>query len=48
MFLCVKSRVSILETPKMKIVECANSLGPDEAAHNEPPHLDLNCLSSSL
>ena len=32
----------------MKKIEFANSLGPDEVAHNEPPHLDLHCLPSSL
>ena len=30
------------------MVEFANSAGPDEAAHNKPPHLDLQCLPSSL
>ena len=30
----------------MKIVEFANSVDPDEVAHNEPPHLDLHCLPS--
>ena len=28
--------------------EFANSLDLDEVAHNEPPHLDLHCLPSSL
>ena len=32
----------------MKIVEFANRVIPDEVAHNEPPHLDLHCLSYSL
>ena len=32
----------------MKIVEFANSIAPDEVAHNEPPHQDLHCLPSSL
>ena len=32
----------------MKIANFANSIDPDEAAHNEPPHLDLHCLSSNL
>ena len=32
----------------MKIDEFANSVDPDEVAHNEPPHLDLHCLPSSL
>ena len=32
----------------MKIVEFANNVDPDEVAHHEPPHLDLQCLPSSL
>ena len=28
----------------MKIDEFANSVDPDEAAHNELPHLDLKCF----
>ena len=32
----------------MKIVELANSVDPDEAAHNEPSHQDLQCLPSSF
>ena len=31
-----------------KIAEFANSLDLDEVAYNEPPHLDLHCLLSSL
>ena len=31
-----------------KTIEFANSVDLDEVAHNEPPHLDLHCLSSSL
>ena len=31
-----------------KVSEFANSVDLDEAAHNEPPHLDLHCLSSGL
>ena len=27
--------------------ELANTVDPDETAHNEPSHLDLQCLSSS-
>ena len=30
------------------IAESANTIGPDEMAHNEPSHLDLQCLPSSL
>ena len=29
---------------KMRTVEFANSIDPDEVAHYEPPHLDLHCL----
>ena len=29
-------------------VEFANSIFPDEVAHNEPPHVDLHCLPSGL
>ena len=29
---------------KTKTVEIANSIEPDEAAHNKPPHLDLHYL----
>ena len=28
------------------IVEFPNSIDPDEAAHDEPPHQDLQCLPS--
>ena len=31
-----------------KIAEFANSVDLNEVAHNEPPHLDLHCLPSSL
>ena len=39
-------RELILSAPKMKIVEFANSVDPDEVAHNEPPDLGLHCLPS--
>ena len=32
----------------MQIAEFAISVDLDEVAHNEPPHLDLHCLPSSL
>ena len=35
-------------TTRDKIAEFANSLDLDEVAQNEPPHLDLHCLPSSL
>ena len=31
-----------------EIAEFANSVDLDEVAHNEPPHLNLHCLPSSL
>ena len=37
-----------VSNPEMKIVEFANSVDPDEVAHNEPPHLDLYCFPSIL
>ena len=37
-----------LYLPVTKIAEFANSVDLDEVAHNEPPHLDLHCLPSSL
>ena len=37
------------KAPEMKIAEFAEkSVDPDEVAHNEPPHLDLHCLPTSL
>ena len=36
----------ILKAPVMKTAEFANSVGPNEAAHYEPSHHDLHCLSS--
>ena len=37
-----------LQVPDSKIAEIANSVDLDEAAHNEPPHLNLHFLPSSL
>ena len=37
-----------LIVPEMKFAEFAKSIDLDEVAHNEPPHLDLHCLPSSL
>ena len=36
------------ESAKNEIVEFANSIDPDEAAHYELPHLDLHYLPFSL
>ena len=38
----------LVEVPETKIAKFANSVDFDEVAHNEPPHLDLYCLPSSL
>ena len=32
-----------LQAPKLKIVDFANSVDLDDAARNEPPHLNLRC-----
>ena len=37
-----------LSVPETKIAEFANSVDLDEVAQNEPPHLDLYCLSFNL
>ena len=37
-----------VKAPKTKIVEFANSVYPDGATQQEPSHLGLYCLSSSL
>ena len=42
------SVVLTLSVPETKIAKFANSVHLDEVAHNEPPHLDLCCLPSSL
>ena len=33
--------------PNTRRAEFANTVDPDEMAHNEPSHLDLQCLPSS-
>ena len=38
----------ILQVAETKTAEFANSVDLDEVAHDEPPHLDLHCLPSSL
>ena len=37
-----------LKAPNTTIAEFANTVDPDETAHNEPSHLDLQCLPSSF
>ena len=43
----VSKRVNSLST-RDEIAEFANIVDLDEVAHNEPPHLHLHCLPSSL
>ena len=33
---------------ELKIDKFANKVTPEEVAHNEPSHIDLHCLPSSL
>ena len=37
-----------LKVPNTTIAEFANTVDPDETAHNERSHLDLQCLPYSL
>ena len=37
-----------LKAPNTTIAEFANTADPDETAHNEPSHLDLQCLLSKV
>ena len=37
-----------LKLTETQIAAFANSVALDEVAHDEPPHLDLHCLSSNL
>ena len=37
-----------VQVPETKIAEFANSVDLDEVAHNESPHLDLQCLPATL
>ena len=33
---------------RIHVINFANGVDSDEAAHNEPPHLDLHCLLSGF
>ena len=37
-----------LKAPNTTIAEFANTADPDETAHYEPSHLDLQCLPSKV
>ena len=37
-----------LKAPNTTIAEFVNTADPDETAHNEPSHRDLQCLPSSI
>ena len=45
---CICETILTLSVLETKISEFAISVDLNEVAHNEPPHLDLHCLSSSL
>ena len=40
--------MSTLKGSNTTIAEFANGVDPDKMAHNEPSHLDLQCLLPSL
>ena len=42
------NKLLLLKSAELKIVEFANSVDPDEVAHDEPPHLYLHCLPCGL
>ena len=44
----ILKHIRVINVPVTKIAEVANSIDPDEAAHYEPPHLDLHCCSLIL
>ena len=44
----LESLLLTIKVPETKIVELVNSVNLEEVAHDEPPHLDLHCLPSSL
>ena len=48
--IAVKMLATILthKAPNTTIGEYTNTFDPDEMAHNEPSHLDLQCLPCSL
>ena len=45
---CIREIVLTLQVLETKTAEFANSIDPDEVAHNEPLHQDLHCLPSSF
>ena len=44
----IASIMSTLYGPETKMADFANSVDLDEVAHNDPPHLYLHFLPSSL
>ena len=44
---CVPWQFLNFKAPYTTKAEFANTVDPDETAHHEPSHLDLQCLSSS-
>ena len=44
----LKWKILTLKAPNTTIAEFANTVDPDETAHNEPSRPDLQCLHCSL
>ena len=44
----LKNSAVALSAPGTNIAEFANSVDPDDAAHNELPYQDLHCFSYRL
>ena len=45
---CISRELAKQKAPNKTIAEFVNTVDPDETAQNEPSHLDLQCLPSSL
>ena len=45
-YLCMSSAAVVIGALRVKMVEFANSVGPDVSALNESSHLDKHCLPS--
>ena len=48
MLLMISKTYLTLKAPNTTKAEFANTVDPDEMAHNEPSQLDLQCLPYSL
>ena len=48
LLLCLTFYRLTRKAPNITIAEFLSTVDPDETAHNEPSHLDLQCLPFSL